>query len=386
MRILGSTRDGDADPVSARARKVEIVSGLSGLVSLREDWRALSARNQEAPFYTLYEWCWAYLQHLEEEPDRLLFAALRENGDCYGILPLLPERRSTMLGPKVPLLRVPMRANMDLSDLPLDSSISIADWWPQLTRALVETGNRSIALLIPAATADGIAVNQAAKLATRVILRRQGHSCYFDCSGNYESLSRAYTTRLAKILKRSRRALLCIGELAIQTYADGRERQDAFNEFLRLEASGWKGETGAGSAIALTERSRRFFESLYLGDIAVPGAEINLLTVDGRPIAGQLCIRRGGALSLLKIAFDQSMEKNSPGSVLLDMLLQRTCADPNTCAVSLVTGRPWMEIWGPKRRAVEDVWIFHQPILAATLRAMLWSVDRLRRSPAKAGL
>ncbi|MEZ5583577.1 MAG: hypothetical protein R3F37_13280 [Candidatus Competibacteraceae bacterium] len=79
-------------------RRVRIVSGRLGLDSLRGDWQSLTDNWPEAPFYVLYDWYWAYLHYLEDDPENN-FVVLEDESGCRGILPLRRERHSTSASP-----------------------------------------------------------------------------------------------------------------------------------------------------------------------------------------------------------------------------------------------------------------------------------------------
>jgi CelD/BcsL family acetyltransferase involved in cellulose biosynthesis len=128
--------------------------------------------------------------------------------------------------------------------------------------------------------------------------------------------------------------------------------------------------------LELETKQRNFSQTLFTGDSVTPHRAINLLKLNERDIAAQLCMRRGSTISLLKIAFDQSLAKFSPGSVLLDMLLEQACADTSVQSVSLSTGLPWMQIWSPIRSEVADAWLFKRRLLARAFRIALNIRDR----------
>ena len=70
------------------------------------------------------------------------------------------------------------------------------------------------------------------------------------------------------------------------------------------------------------------------------------LELGGRTIAAKLALRTGDALHLLKIAYDESLGEHSPGSLLLEAVLERA-ADDGLDRVSLVTSPAWAARWHP---------------------------------------
>ncbi|MGF1642794.1 MAG: GNAT family N-acetyltransferase [Thiotrichales bacterium] len=356
------------------SREVVIHDGSAGLAALRADWRALSARVPGAAFYAQHDWYAAYLDHLEPAPDRVSFLELRGEGQCRGVLPVRwPDRARGPSG--FSRLELPRRTGMDLTAPLLDQAERLADWWPVIRDALARRGLHGFVLhasgwlLTPgASTLDG---------AERWGIQRvQGHSCAFDCRLGHSALQARYSSRLEKILRKAHKALQQLGPLQVVTVMRGPAMSEAFDTFLRLEASGWKGASGSATALLFDDAPRRFLARLMLESGADFDPEVNLLMAGAQPLATQLCLRRGACLSVLKIAYDDALARYSPGSLLLDRVLARAC-DSGTQSVSLVTGQPWMTLWNPGSTPVADVWLFSHAPFAMLSRAWL-GLRRLR--------
>lgn len=356
-------------------RRVRIVSGRSGLDSLRGDWQSLTDNWPEAPFYVLYDWYWAYLHYLEDDPAQVIFVVLEDASGCCGILPLRRERKQRF-GVALDIWSVPICTGIDLVDVLLLPGKRLGDWWSEIGAALRGIDFSWAALRIPGALKQGTAGSQAATLHRNAIFRPQGYSGFFPINGPYESLSARYTTRLRKILRKGWSGLAKLGTVRVHAAHAGPELASAFAEFLRLEASGWKGEGGTTSALAYDPPRRAFCEHVFSTPTAKCHAEINLLAVDERAVAAQLCMVRGGIRSVVKIGHDQSLQKFSPGSVLLDALLKRSCELHDVDNISLVTGLGWMREWGTESVIVGDLWLFRSRLATAALRGLLHLKDR----------
>ncbi len=356
-------------------RRVTLHHGPAGLRRIEAAWRTLEEAMPGAPFHSGYQWHRAWLEALEPRADEVMFAVFEAGDHCRGILPLLAETASApRWQPRV--LEVPRRTGMDLSAVTMAPGQRLADWWPALRRALKAASTGSFIIRLTGVPLEPASLAPLAGMETRMITRVQNHRCWFDCRRSHEAITAGYTTRLKKILRRGHRKLAALGPLTLRRH-HGREAIDAaYPEFLRLEASGWKAE--GGTALAQDTRSRRFHETFLFAD---DGArlQINLLLAGETAVAAQLCARQGGTLSLMKIAHDQALAKASPGSVLLDLLLQHGC-DTATCeTIDLITGQPWMENWGAARTEVADLWLFDRPATAAVARGATRLRDRLRR-------
>lgn len=363
--------------MSEQIRNVTIVTGHEGLNSLRQDWQSLSGMQLNAPFYTAYEWYDAYLRCLETSPEQVMFVVLRQDNRCTGILPLI--RRSIASSPiALDVLESPKLTGMDLVGLPFDSDGSLADWWPLVRQALKQKGIRRFVLRLSGFLLNPLSERPLQQMSPWQIVRIQGHSSWFDCRRDYDDLRAAYTSRLVKILRKAQRGLEKKGEISIQTVTNPQDLEPAYNEFLGLEASGWKGDKGSSTALKMDQKRRYFLEAALFQTQGQICAEINVLRVGTQAVAAQLCVRSGGRLSLLKIAFDQALARFSPGTVLLGKLLARSCDDEHTEMVSLVTGQPWMDNWKPAHSPVADLWLFDKHSSAMLTRTALRVRDGLK--------
>jgi hypothetical protein len=100
----------------------------------------------------------------------------------------------------------------------------------------------------------------------------------------------------------------------------GEAARAALPEFLALEAAGWKGE--AGTAIARLPQASAYFDSLATQFAAADALQIDTLLLDDRPLAMGLLVESAGARHFLKIAYDESQPRHSPGRALTIAMLQ----------------------------------------------------------------
>jgi hypothetical protein len=84
--------------------------------------------------------------------------------------------------------------------------------------------------------------------------------------------------------------------------------------FLGLEAKGWKGEEG--SAMALHDDRRRYFEEISTGAHKCGKLMMLGLFLDDRPVALKCNFLTGRGSFAFKIAFDEEFARSSPGVLL----------------------------------------------------------------------
>ena len=128
------------------------------------------------------------------------------------------------------------------------------------------------------------------------------------------AMGSAYKKRLAQ-----ERALARQGRLAHVHLRRG-EAAEAYETFLALEASGWKGR--AGTALARLPADAAHLRAAVAALARANGIGVDLLTLDGRPIAAGLLPEAGKATLFWKTAYDETLARHSPGA-LLDLAVTR---------------------------------------------------------------
>ncbi len=149
-------------------------------------------------------------------------------------------------------------------------------------------------------------------------------------------LREAIGTRHAKEYRRLWRRLSDQGKL---TYTVSRSEEDIrlkLEEFLALEASGWKGQRGSAMAV---DRFRAAFAREAVNNLAARDlARIHALELDGKTIAILVVFVEAGEAWTWKTAYDESLSAYSPGVLLMIEMLKNHLDDPNidrtdSCAV-----------------------------------------------------
>ena len=137
-------------------------------------------------------------------------------------------------------------------------------------------------------------------------------------------------------MKRLWRRLGEAGALETHVVADPVEVRNGFEQFLALEAAGWKGARGTAM---ICEAGAAAFARSAVRMMATRGAaRLVALTLDGRAIAIGVVLIAGGTAAFWKIAHDPAFGKFSPGAQLSLRLAEIAAADPaiafvDSCAV-----------------------------------------------------
>lgn len=138
-------------------------------------------------------------------------------------------------------------------------------------------------------------------------------------------LDRALGKKKIKELARQRRRLADHGPVAFSVATGHDNIGAAINEFLALEAAGWKGRSG--TAVVQQADIRGFLHGA-VGTLAVNGnALVVRLTVGGRLVAGGILLVNGDTAWFWKIAYDEAFAACSPGVLLAAAVTESLLAD-----------------------------------------------------------
>lgn len=326
---------------------------------------------------TSYAWVASYLERRREPEQQWVCLAAFQGGELTGVLPVgLGSVR--VLGKTVPMLEQPGDAHTQSVDAVVrpgyeatvmgafrEALEEAAPGWFGLDYDRTEKGT-------PFLAAEGW------KGAT-VCHEEVSGASVVSCMGDWDEYAEGLSRNFRKRLRRENRRLAELGEVTAEFYAGADADPEMLERFVRIEASGWKGE--AGSAIASQESLMAFYRALCrrLYDRGV--LEWHFLRAGGRELAGHLVVRSGRGIAFCKIGYDESFAWYSPGVMLLERALERAFRDAETAEANFLTDRSWHDSWQPEKRSHYRIRIY--PHRVRSLLAGAWPQmmrQRLRRS------
>jgi CelD/BcsL family acetyltransferase involved in cellulose biosynthesis len=165
----------------------------------------------------------------------------------------------------------------------------------------------------------------------------------------------ALSAKHRKMIRRQERQLSEIGRLEYDELTPDDDVAEWIEEFLRLEASGWKGREN--TAIASDESDRSYFRLIAKEAFRRGRLSMSALRLDGRPIAYKCDFPAGRGMFTFRIAFDENHARNSPGMLLEIENIRRLHArsqiewvDSCNDSFSFMFNRLWLS-----RRTILDV-------------------------------
>jgi CelD/BcsL family acetyltransferase involved in cellulose biosynthesis len=199
---------------------------------------------------------------------------------------------------------------------------------------------------------------------TLTVLRDQFTRAFLRCRADADAYLRAaLSANKRRDLQRKERRLTELGRLEYVTPGPGADVEAWLQDFLRLEAAGWKGQEG--TALACQQADRAFFleaarEGWRRGRLGLLG-----LRLDGRLIALRCNLLAPPGSFFYKPAYDEGLGRFSPG-VLLEV--------DNIRRVHAEAGVEWMDsCTSPDNELLNALWLerrIMQTVVAATGRGV----------------
>lgn len=345
--------------------------GTIAAVPLRElasdvrAWDALARRASEAnPFYE----SWYLLPSLRHLASGECVEMLRfeRDGRLAGLLPIVRSRHYYRW--PVPNMAGWLHANAFLGAPLIERGAEQAFWRALL--AWADGSARSAMFLHLRAIPLGGPVHRGLEDAlgnrTAAIVHREERALLRSDLSPGAYLEASLSGKKRKEIRRQWNRLGECGEVTVERLGSSDGLQGWIDEFLALEAAGWKGN--AGSALASLNTTRTLFREALSGAAAGARLERLALRLDGKPIAMLATFLTPPGAFSFKTAFDESFARFSPGVLLqreyLDVLARADIAWTDSCAAQdhpmidhlwrerRVLGRLSIAIGGPVRRAL----------------------------------
>ncbi|MBO6543059.1 MAG: GNAT family N-acetyltransferase [Alphaproteobacteria bacterium] len=286
-------------------------------LALGTEWEELLDNALEENAYYARQYVQASLNHIESRKVKAL--TLWANGHLVALLPFVTERWR-WLG----LQRANIAWKTPYSTLtaPLIDQRFKETAIPALAEAM---RNQKGAWLFPELTLDGAAHMHLSAEWNRVGTHRQVFDPFNRAimlhGDDFEHHRRTvFSKKRRKELERVRKRLSDLGEITETHATGGPELDHAVEEFLRIEASGWKGDRG--TALGSNKKTRAFAREAFgsQGDTSL--ARADLLLLNGTAIAAYLTLQTGATGFTIKCAFDEAYRSQGVGLILFENMIR----------------------------------------------------------------
>jgi hypothetical protein len=355
--------------------------GRAGLERLEADWRRLYAQLPRRTSFLAYEACLAHVDHLMRAPDQLRCLALTDGRGVRAICALQP-RTDRPLGPAIRVWGVLWHVHGPQADVLCPDDEARRRLIPAVVAYLRrKPEGRRLLLIGSAPTSSSLwsGLGQLRRGEYRVVPRQSVNS--LDCTMPFHEFRAALPRNFRHKLNTAARRLEKLEDVRFTTVTRQGDLDVAFATFLDVEASGWKGDRGTGTAIRCSPEKTAFFRDLAAnlgGDVDY--CEISALHAGGRCLASAFCTRTGATYSSLKIGYDEAFARVSPGQQLVERMIERCCQDPGIERFDMVSGATWVHGWRPDAMPLQLAYV---AIGGWPLSAVVGALLQVRFGPAR---
>ncbi|MGE3285920.1 MAG: GNAT family N-acetyltransferase [Pseudonocardia sp.] len=186
---------------------------------------------------------------------------------------------------------------------------------------------------------------------SRGVLRRAATSPYpvVELDEGWREPEQHFNAGRRSDIRRARRRAAALGEVSCELLTPGREQVDALlDEAYAVESAGWKGR--GGTALAADEPLGGFFRRWARRAASAGQLRMSFLRIAGEPVAMQIAAVVNQRLWLLKIGYDETVKRCSPGTLLMLAVVAAAAEGGLTHVEFLGTAEAWTGLWATGTR------------------------------------
>ncbi len=350
--------------------------------ALAEEWKALAEQVGEPNSYAEYWFVSAALRHLRGDDIVRLAVVRDETGELVGILPLVTGERYGRL----PVATLSNWVHLQCyNGGPLIRTGCEVGFWTSLFDLLDRSDWAGKLLTLRLVYADG-PVRQGLDMATKIARRDYHVAQSYDralLASDVDPetyIERTVRSKKRKEFRRQAKRLAELGAVKFEQLGWDDAIMDWCDQYLELEACGWKGEEG--TALGADTASAAFFRETMRDAHALGRVDFLRLTLDDRPIAMLINLRSPPMLWSYKITYDESLARFSPGVLIELETIAQIMRDPkiaraDSCAKP---DHPMInKLWG-ERQSIEQLTISLKGPTRRSAYFLCRSVDQLGAS------
>lgn len=304
--------------------------------ALCAQWDRLNAERGNLPFMGAHAWTLA-LAVFGQGSERLLVG--EADGQCVAMLVLTDagKLRWQTFQPS----QMPLGAWVARADIAVD----------ELARSVLQRGPMKLALSVSLTQLDPLFAPRTEDASDN---RHDDYieTAWVDVVGSFEDYWAARGKNLRQNMRKQRNKLETEGVRAgMRVFRDAADMPGAIARYGALEGQGWKAQEG--TAILPDNAQGRFYTGLLQGLAAQGEAEVYEYHFDDKPVALNLCVRRGATLTILKTTYDESIRAYSPAFLLNQDMLEALYAEQQITRLEYYGSlMEWHTRWTDNKRTI----------------------------------
>lgn len=287
--------------------------GRETLPSLYSRWADLCTRSVEDNVYYTPRYVRALLNTVDRDTS-VHFALAWDGADLVGLLPFIKPRLPVRL---IGTTSQAWQSKYTFSCTPVLDRSNPGYAAAALLEAMGSVGEH--AWIIPAVNTQGPACRAMLEALGRAaqpgLFMNRFQRASLEATVSFEQhMQSAVPAKRRRDLARNRRRLEQIGSVAHKSYTLGADLDGAVAQFLKVEASGWKGRSG--TALACRDDTRQFAIDAFANMDSRSTCRVDVLTLNDNPIAAGVIVFAGRTGFTVKCAYDERYASYSAGLLL----------------------------------------------------------------------
>lgn len=203
-------------------------------------------------------------------------------------------------------------------------------------------------------------------------------SPYLALTGTWDEYFGSLSAKFRSNIRNRMTRLTKLGEPGFEVLRDRASIEAAYDDALRLEASGWK--DNEGTSICSDPAVKTFYNQLTERATESQWLELLFLTVGGRRIATSYGSTYDGRLFLFKTGYDPEFATCSPFKLLTYYAIQHAFARGLREVDFLGDSEPWKLEWTETVRSHDWLFVFSDTVRARLLHSIKFQwVPELKR-------
>ncbi len=307
--------------------KVAEINSIQELAALRTAWNALLEQTAQATFFQSLDWLETYWQFYGQD-QRLRALVVESDGQPIGILPLTVATESSRVGP-VRMLGYPLAGwGCFYGPIgPRPAETLQAGLW-HIRRSPQDWDLLDLRWTDP----DQVDAPVALKRSGFEFESRVWHTAaQVELAGGWDSYWANRTSRWRNNVRRSERKLLERGPLEHLRYrprgaefGESNPRWDLYDACVEIARRSWQGSSTTGTTLSHLA-VRDYLRAAHASATKAGAVDLNLLMLDGRPVAFAYNYHFRGWVYGVRSGFDETAVQDGAGSVLMAKMIEDSC-------------------------------------------------------------
>lgn len=347
---------------------IKVLKGKKGFYELENDWNRIVSMLEGKRLFHIYEWYKSYIETLDGDRN-LFFIVMERDGVPVAIFPL-EKSMISILKLKLNVLQIPRCRDAGFGDFIFEQKEDNAHLIEMLVSGLKKHIGRNWYCIIFPNVFEDSSLYYSLKNTNRLLMMvKQKPGCFFLPCESYDKIYKNISRNFKSNLNQTRNRLARLNNVTYQTVRDSKDMPWAFQEFIDLEASGWK--LDSGTPIKKYKEVAEFYRNLILNFSEKGDAEIKFIRVNKEIIAAALCLVANDTFYVVKVAYNEDYSYERPGIALFNELIRECSNNPSIRNVNVLSHSAWVGKWNPSVLDLFDVFIFRKNLFGILYRILI---------------